>query len=460
MIKRISATFIVFILLLQFYTLQVFCEADTGKTSQTPVLKAETAVLMDQITGKALYEKDSHKRMYPASLTKVLTAILVMENLDMNDEITVGKEINLAGKDSSGAGLNVGDRISGRDLIWAIMLPSGNDASYTAAVTVARKKTGNVLTDTQDAVNYFTDLMNKRAREIGAKQSNFVNPDGYPDENHYSTAYDLALISREAMKNDFFREVARTYSYTVKDNKSSQVTLKSKKGSTEWFNKNQMINPHSKYYYKYAAGIKTGTTSAAGYCLASYAIKDDMALISIVLKANKEEARWVDSKALFEYGFGNFKYHTLMQKGESISKIKVVRKYLEDVLELNAVADQDYTDILTDKDFKEIKQVIEWDPALVLPAKNKNNEIRLSGPIKSGQVVGKVSYISNGNILSESRLLADKDSKKGDFTDTIYIMLDQGFSHKYIIILLCIALIIGTALIIGRRVLKRRRKEQ
>lgn len=125
--------------------------------------------------------------MYPASLTKILTAILIMKNLDLDDTVTVGKEINRTGKDSSGIGLCVGEKLTGRELIYALMLPTGNDASYTAAVTVARKLSGNSEMSTPEAIKYFADLMNAWAQEIGAMDSNFINPDGYPDANHYST---------------------------------------------------------------------------------------------------------------------------------------------------------------------------------------------------------------------------------------------------------------------------------
>lgn len=430
--KRLSAACMVFIFILLFNTLPVFSETGGGAV-QAPAIKSEAAVLMDQKTGKILFEKNSHKKMYPASLTKVLTAILITENLDLDETVTVGKEINRVGKDSSGAGLSAGQKISGRDLIWALMLPSGNDASYTAAVAVARKKSGNDSMEIQEALKYFVGMMNERAQQIGAKESNFTNPDGYPDENHYSTAHDLALIAKAAMGNDFIKEVAGTYTYTIQQSTDSQASSK-KKTPDKWVNINQMINPDSKYFYQYATGIKTGNTSAAGYCLASSAVKSDMTLVSIVLKADKEETRWVDSKALLEYGFDSFKYHTLVQKGVSVGTVKVFRKYLGDSVEIKALADQEYTDVFTDQDFKNIKQTITWDPALALPEGDKNSGAGLAGPVKTGQAIGKVTYSLNGNTLFESQLTADRDSKQGNYTDTLYNVLDQAYIHKSVII--------------------------
>ncbi len=459
MMKKVSAALMVFILVMQFASLAVFGEENKADSSGAPALKAEAAVLMDQKTGKVLYEKESHKRMYPASLTKILTAVLVIENLDLEEPVTVGKEINRIGKDSSGAGLSVGEKLTVRDLVWALMLPSGNDASYTAAVTVARKKSGNASMDIQEAIKYFIDMMDKRAQEIGAKESNFTNPDGYPDDKHYSTAFDMALISKEAMKNDFFKEVVKTYSYKAKDDAASQTSSKGKKGPPEWTNKNLLINPDSKYYYEYATGIKTGSTSAAGYCLASSAARNDISLISIVMKDDKEEARWADTKALFEYGFENFKYYEILRKGMPVGNIEVARKYLGDTVKIDALAGQDYVDIMSGQDFKSLKQEIEWDAGLALPAKDGGAEARLSGPIKSGQTIGKVVYSLNGSILAESPLIAGKDSNKGDFTDIIYTALEQGFTHLYIVIPAFILFVAAIIVLLWKRGASRRRME-
>lgn len=438
MIKRIL-TVITVLILLQTNTILVFCETIAGKASEPPIIKAESVILTDQKTGKVLYEKDSHKRIYPASITKTLTALLVMDDLDMNEIITVGKEIKLVKNDSSEAGLSIDEKISGRDLIWALMLPSGNDAAYTAAVTIARKKSGDASMDTKEAVKYFSDLMNKRAQKIGAEESNFVNPDGYPDENHYSTAYDLALIAGEAMKNDLLRDVVSTYSYKIMNVESTQSSVKGQKNHNTWYNLNQMINSKSKYYYKYATGIKTGYTSLAGYCLAASAVKDDISLIAIVLKADKEETRWLDSKNLFEYGFNNFKYQVLLKKGETISHVKVGRKYFGKEVDLDVLAGKAFTDLLTDNDVTNIKKDIQWDKKLVLAQEDNTGVIKLLGPIKSGQTVGKVTYTFNGKVLVESDLLAAKDALKGDFSG----LLDQAIRFKYIVLICIVIIAIG-----------------
>lgn len=430
MTKRIFILFAVLVLLLQTSIIPAFGEVSEGKPVKPPVLKSESAIVVEQNSGKILFAKDARKRVHPASLTKNLTALLVLENLSPDETVTVGKEIELIGHDASEAGLNAGTKLSVSNLMWALMLPSGNDAAYTAAVAVAVKKSGNPALGIREAVKYFVDLMNVRAQEIGAKESNFINPDGYPDKNHYSTAYDLALITRESMKKEFFREVAGTYAYTVKEG-TPRI----------WYNKNQLINSKSKYFYPYATGIKTGFTSDAGFCLAASAVKDNLSLVSIVMKAAKEEQRWLDSRALLEYGFANFSYHAVLQKDEVVSTVSVGRRYAGGETSLNVVADQAHTDLLSQEEIAAVKREIVWDPRLILSSA-KAGQVRVAGPVMKGQVLGKISCTLNGTVLVEARLLASQDALRDGFSDKILNTLDLIAANR-------IPVVIGTVLFVA-----------
>lgn len=447
MMKKLIVSFACLVMVLQLGIIQAFAEGGSTGAGQAPGLKAESAVLMDQKTGKVLFEKDSHKKMYPASITKVLTALIALENLKKDEIITVGREINLTQLDSSISGLKVGEKISGQDLIWAMMLPSGNDAAYVAAVTVARKLNGDPSLSIDNSVKSFVELMNKRAQELGAKDSHFENPDGYHVDTHYSTAYDLALISQAALKNDFFRQVVKTYNYKITDVSTLQTAVKDV--PTEWINKNLMLNKNSKYYYQYATGIKTGHTSLAGYCLSAAAEKDNMALISVVLKDSAEADRWLDTKALFEYGFNSFKSYTLMKKGDSAAKVKVVRKYLNDEIELNAIISKDFTDILSASQYGSLKKTIEWDPALVKDAGSA--DVKLKAPIKSGQVLGKLIYTLDGKVIAESELTADKDARKGNLSDTLYNLIAFCDKFKFALIAVLVVIIGAVVFVISKR---------
>lgn len=455
MLKKKLLTAVIIIIMLFGYSSAAFCETGSPDPSAPPQLKSELAILVDTKTGKILFDKDAHKKSYPASLTKILTALLMLENLDMKETITVGREIDLVELDASEAGLVKGEKLTGSDLMWALMLPSGNDAAYTAAVYIARKKTGNPSMGIPEAVKYFADMMNKRAQELGAKESNFVNPDGYPDENHYSTAYDIALIAAAAVKNDFFRQVTGTYFYEMTGSGVEKDIKKGKNDVTDWYNKNQLINKKSKYFYEFAKGIKTGHTSLAGYCLAALAEKEDRTFISVILKADTEAARWLDSKALLEYGFNNYKYHTFIKKGENVTSVSIARKYFGNSIDINVLAAADYTDILTDKEISDVKQTFEWDKKLLLPGDN-STEVKLVGPVSSGQVVGKVSYTLNGVVLSETNLVAAHDALKGDFTDKLNGIWDYVIYHKIIVLVfvIVIAFLIIAAIILRRRAVR------
>lgn len=260
-----------------------------------PSIQGQGAIVMEQSSGKIIYNKGLHKKFYPASTTKILTALLAIEKGNLKDVITVGKEINLINKDSSKAGLYVGQRISLKNLIYGLMLPSGNDAANTIAVYIGRKASGNKGLTQQQAISHFVKLMNQRGKDLGVKESNFTNPHGYHNPKHYTSVYDLSLITKKAFSYSFFREVVKTPTYTL------VINSKTKKKVT-WYNRNELIQSKNKHYYSYATGIKTGHTSSAGYCLVSSATKDDKGLFVIVMKST-QEGQWSDTKKLYTYGF-------------------------------------------------------------------------------------------------------------------------------------------------------------
>lgn len=425
---------VICILVLQIILGPAYAASVSANAGNTPDVKSSSVVLIDQKTTKVLFEKSMREKRHPASLTKILTSLLILENLDSSDVITVGDEIDTLEKDSNKAGLKKGQKLTAHDLIWALMLPSGNDAAYTAAVHIARKKTGNTTMKVKEAVSFFADMMNTRARQIGAADSCFTNPDGYPDPNHYSTAYDMALISQEALKSDFFREVARTYTYAKDQNRRAKSVILDKDTESVWFNKNLLLNPKSKYFYQYATGIKTGYTLRAGYCLAASATKDDLDLVSVILNSDSEETRCMESRALFDYAFANYHYRTILTKGNVICNVNIVRKYFGDVANINLLSDTDYTDLLSDQEYLSLEKSFIWDDSKLLQEKNTLAEVNLIGPVSRGQSIGKVRYSLNGEVLAESDLLASGDVQKGDFADNLVKAFDKASQYKYLLL--------------------------
>jgi D-alanyl-D-alanine carboxypeptidase (penicillin-binding protein 5/6) len=260
-----------------------------------PEVTAQGAILINPDNGQVLYSKNASSQLYPASTTKMLTALVAIENCDLNKMVTVGDEIKMVPADASKAGLRVGESMSMRDLIYGMMLPSGADAAYAIAVNVARDKKGSQSLDARQAVAVFATMMNERAKKAGALHSNFCNPEGYQDENQFTTAGDLAKIAKSAMKSPTFRQVVGSSEYTVAASASIPKAL-------VWKNTNRLVNQDSSYYLPEATGIKTGNTTPAGHCLVSSASKDGVNLIAVVLDCGQQTV-WTDSYNLLTYGF-------------------------------------------------------------------------------------------------------------------------------------------------------------
>ncbi|WP_233269736.1 D-alanyl-D-alanine carboxypeptidase family protein [Heyndrickxia camelliae] len=251
-------------------------------------IQGEAGVLMDEDNGSILYAKNENKRLYPASTTKIVTAVVALDKGNLNDQVQVGNEVNLKTRDESTAGLKQGDVIPLKILLRAMLLPSGNDAARTIAIYIAKKDSGNSNMSPEEGIRYFAGLMNQKAKELGATHSHFVNPHGLHDPRHYSTAKDLAIIAREARKNPVFREIVSEETY--------------KDASFTFYNRNELVNRSSSNFFQGADGIKTGFTDQAGHCLVSSATRDGKNLISVVLHSSKEGV-YTDSTALLNYGF-------------------------------------------------------------------------------------------------------------------------------------------------------------
>ncbi len=252
-------------------------------------LLARAAILIEASTGEVIFEKNPDERMYPASTTKIMTTLLALMMGDLNQEVTLSASAADLPEGSSVIPLEVGETINFGDLLFATMVRSGNEGANLIAETIS----GNI--------NDFALLMNQAAAMYGCTGTNFMNPTGLHNENHYTTVRDLAKIAQAAMENETFRAIAKTHSFSLgrSNLKRSRVLVN---GSSPLINPNIEDNP---YFYPYATGIKTGFTNAAGYCFVGSAEKDGVQLISVVFYTS-ENGRWTDTKKLMEYGFSQF----------------------------------------------------------------------------------------------------------------------------------------------------------
>ncbi|MDE6182591.1 MAG: D-alanyl-D-alanine carboxypeptidase, partial [Eubacteriales bacterium] len=343
-------------------------------------LIAETAVLIDAKTGIVLYDKDMNKKMYPASTTKILTALIALENSNPKDIIKHSHNaVYNIGPGSSNMGMKENEEIAMKDALYGVILKSANEV----CMAIAEHISGDV--------DSFVNIMNERVKKIGANNTHFANPHGYHDENHYTTSYDMALIMKEAIKNEEFIKLISTKNYTVpKTNLSDEKLLTTS---------NKLILESSPFYYENCVGGKTGFTDQAGNTLVSYSKKDGIELIAVVMKSKGTEI-YNDSKKLFEYGFNLHSEKSIFEKSnfkvtipvEQIFKDKSISLGNVDLLAKNDVS----LNLPNNIDLNKIEEKI-------------NLESTLIAPIKAGDTVGSIDLMYENNILASVDIVSDSE---------------------------------------------------
>lgn len=334
--------------------------------TQGPDLSARAAVLMDARTGVVLYGKNELQRRAPASTTKILTAILALERGRLDEVVTVHRGATRVG--GSQIWLEPGEKLTLLELLKGMMLPSGNDAATAIAYHIG------------GSVEGFARLMNLRARQLGAFHSHFVNPSGLPDPNHYTTAYDLAMIARWGLELPEFRQIVRL--------RSDQIPW----GAHEWrrslFNTNRLL-----WGFAGADGVKTGTTSDAGPCLVASATREGWQLLSVVLGSSN---RWDDSARLLEYGFSHFRPHQVVAKGQKVGEAEVYASRRE----LTLLAAQTLVLPLRVEDISRLQWVVELLQSPLIP------------PVQAGQGVGWLKALLDGQLLGQVPVMAGQSVHK------------------------------------------------
>ncbi|MBE6806799.1 MAG: D-alanyl-D-alanine carboxypeptidase [Ruminococcaceae bacterium] len=275
----------------------------TGTTTTRPTLPKEFVdkntysphvVLYDLKADQVLYQKAAEKKCYPASLTKLMTALVALDYTKPEDVFTLGSEVSMISPGSSRAWLSAGTKLTMENLLQALLLPSGNDAAYAIAVQVGRVIENKPDLDRYAAVSVFCKKMNAKAKELGCKKTKFLNPDGYHEEGHYTTALDMLSIAKAAVNNPTIKTIMATPEVTVKFLSGQSAT---------WHNSNKLLLPDNAYTYEGAFGLKTGSTDEAGKCLAACATRNGRTCIAIVMGAEEENGRWDDARGLLDLGF-------------------------------------------------------------------------------------------------------------------------------------------------------------
>lgn len=352
---------------------------------------APSCILMHADTGKIIYEKNAYEKMYPASTTKIMTAILALENRELTDIAIVSYDaIFSVPSGYSNANLQIGEELTFEQLLHILLIPSANDAANVIAEEIA------------GSTESFATMMNTRAQELGCVNTHFTNPSGIHDENHYSCAYDLAIMGQYAMQNDTFRKIVSTVMYTL------PVTNKYDKADRIFLTTNKFVNSKSDEYYKYATGLKTGYTVPAKNCIVASAKKDDLEFISVILGADNtvDSNKFIDSRKLFEYGFNNYSIKTLCTIN-SVYKVVKPKNSSKNTNSLNVLFESNLDAIVNNNNLN-----LEYSPEVEL---DKN----LRAPITKGSVIGKVSYTID-DIKYTTNLIAGQDIEANSIFTIIF----------------------------------------
>jgi len=391
MLKRISA-FIISAVIISAAAIPAYAAAPDLN------LAAETAILIERSTGKVLYAKDENKRMYPASMTKILTALVALDYMKPGDYITLGDELHETPAGSSVAYLAPGETILFENLLRGLLIMSGNDAGCAIAYDVAKKAKGVTELPYDEAEAFFADLMNKKAASLGATGSHFTNPHGFHDENHYSTAHDIALFSQALMNVPLLKDIVDEQTFDAKGAGSNPPA-----GATSlehnWKTHNKLIMTSDENFYTYANGIKTGFTDEAGNCVAASAEKDGVGLISVVFNS-PEPGVWNDTKTMMNYGFDNFAFIDVQKPGELLEKAAIGRPQLGAPAAIDVLSGGGFRDFFSKDEASRIKRAIVYDAAVLDASKPQPAGAPvLLAPIKKGQILGKVTFTLDGKAI-------------------------------------------------------------
>lgn len=364
-------------LLLLFFLIPLNVSADELNLAEN----AKSAIMIEATTGEILYKKNEKERLAPASMTKIMSLILIMENIESgklkwNDIVVTSNYASSMG--GSQVFLKPNEIMSVEDLVKAICVASANDATVAMAEKIA---------GTEKA---FVKLMNDKAKELGAVNTNFVNSTGLPAKDHYSTAYDMSIMAKELIRHEKILSFTKIYEDYLRKNTSNSFWL---------VNTNKLVR-----FYDYIDGLKTGFTDDAGYCLTATGKKGNMRLITVVMKEDNTDNRTKDTIAMMDYGFNMYSVKNIISKDNKIGNIYI------------NLGKEEYADISSLEDINIVNS-------------NQGNEAKftyeietdnVTAPLSKGSVVGKITVYKDGKYFNSSNLIITKNIKKANIVKVFF----------------------------------------
>ena len=421
---------------------------------ETGHIYGETAIVMDADTGEVHFSKNARVRMYPASTTKIMTLLLAVESgISLDTIISVPKQAMKVPRDSSLVPVLTGDEMTLRDLLYGMMINSGNDGANAVAVIIG------------GSIDAFVERMNRRAVELGCEGTHFVNAHGYHNEDHYSTAYDLALITAQALKYDAVKQITSATSHTmniIRDGKQMQIELTTR---------NSLLKKENSFYYEDCIGVKSGYHSKAGYCFVSAAERDGVRLVAVTLNCQKDSQKYYDLLRGLKYGFTRYTDYTMEQMfgfaRDQIASVKIANAASDDpyggILDMNIaqISDSNYSRMVQTgsssamdaaiSDFVSRAQLVITDD--------------LVAPISEGEILGNFSYIAQSGEKITALLIAsrsiEEEPDRFDLTDMFPFLtyLSNPLVRALLIVLAIIIVLLILSGIMRRARRERRRRE-
>ena len=405
--------------------------------ADAPAITSQAAIVMDLDTGDILYEKASHQAMYPASITKVLTCLLAIENGNVNDIITVSEsDMDQVEEGSSAIGLQAGEQLTLKDALYGMMLNSGNECALAISDYIS------------GSTSQFADLMNKTARDLGCTDSNFVNPNGLHNPDHYTTCYDMALIGRAAYQYPEFKKLISTQSYTIPEtNMNEERPL--------WQENRLTFAGNGEYYYQYCTGGKTGYTVDALATLISFAERDGKRLVTVVMKCEPTTDSYLDTIKLDEFCFSHYRLC------KPLIDYKFQNNFQSNYYENSDILTNFYND-LEHRDFRYyVNQDYSFYIRSFVNDSDINMDIEYYDKITDDKR-GRVIFSYNGSVLGETEILVERPAIEASSTDALKNRVPEEETEvtymkwlKRIIVVLIILIIVFLVILLIIKIHKR-----
>jgi len=441
--KFLIASILIFSLILS----AVAAFADVEDESSTTFLpgqgnipiQATAAIVIETTTGRVLFGHNEHERRYPASMTKMITALVVLDHFGPDEVMVIGPEIHDMPTNYA-TNIHVeGESMTVRMLLKALMIRSGNETGRTLALNVIRRAENDPDISYEEAKPLFSALLNERAYELGATNSNFDNPYGLHSAEHFTTAYDLALIARAYMEVPLLAEIAAMHSFEG-DGLEGRYIPDALIREYSWINPNQTL-PEANFGHPYMTGIKTGFTTPAGDCLAGAAYFNGLSLITIVFDS-ESPGRWLDTRRLMDYGFTNYAFREVVGAGEFVENVRIInpRRGEWDILAVHAY--DSFTTLLSHYEYTNLTRVITYNLMLTPPVRMyeegyedeyyyedeyfiDDGLTRLQAPIEENQDMGRLAFYVGDELLFETRLVAASTVLERSFDSDMDYMISN-----------------------------------